>query len=145
MTCAPTIVVTSDEFEIVVPAGGVNVSANAVPVTLALSSSSVEIVIPSDEPAVIDVGPRGPPGPEGPPGTPDYVWQIKPDSVLTYRDGGNGIARVDYVDGQFKEFAYDDDDRVISVSGLNSDGDTVTKTFTYDVDDLLVAVETVVS
>ena len=72
----------------------------------------------------------------------DPVWTIKPDATLSY-DAQEVLIRVDYSDGTYKDLAYSAG-KLITVSGPNLGGQTVTKTLTYT-GELLTSVATVVS
>lgn len=112
-------------------------------IAISVGAPGVDVSVPTTGISVV-TNPQGPPGPAGPPGLADPVWIIKPDATLTY-DVDGLLVRVDYDDGTFKDLTYSGADLLTEVSGDNLDGDTVTKTLGYDLDDNLVTVTTVVT
>jgi hypothetical protein len=140
---ATVIEIASTEVVVEVSNSPVIADSDDAGITVSLVSTPVVAVTQTDAPIVIEIGMRGLTGPAG--ADPDYVWPIKPDlSEPPIRDAEDRIIRLNYVDGTYKVFTYAGE-LLVTVSGLSRDGDTVTKTLTYDAEGLWTGTTTVVT
>ena len=105
--------------------------------------SDVIVTTDASSAAVVEVstGPRGNKGDPGPGADP--VWSLVPNSTLSY-DAQDRLERIDYVDLTYKDFTYDGNGRLTTISGPNTAGDTVTITLAYTGDQLTSVTTTVV-
>lgn len=127
MSCVPTISVSGSPVSVTVPETVVPITVEGSAVVVETTETSITVSVPASSAVVVEMVERGLPGVDG---DPDYVWPDRPDATPVYT--GDFMTRINYSDGTYKVLTWNVSGQLVTVSGPNRDGATVTQTRTYD-------------